>query len=42
LPYLYWGIVTWRGDFSKVSLHPWIELSGIGVLMIFLSLRRGR
>ena len=42
LPYLYWGIVTWRGDFSKVSLHPWIELSGIGVLLIFLSLRRGR
>ena len=42
LPYLYWGLVTWRGDFSKVSLHPWIELSGLGFLLIFLSLKRGR
>lgn len=40
LPYLYWGFVTWRGDFSKVSLHPWIELSGVGFLLVFLSLRR--
>ena len=42
LPYLYWGLFTWHGDFSKVSLHPWIELSGVGVLLIFLSIRRGR
>ena len=39
LPYLYWGLVTWRGDFSKVSLHPWIELSAFGALLIFLSTR---
>ncbi len=42
LPYLYWGLFTWRGDFSKVSLHPWIELSGFGFLLIFLAVRRGR
>jgi len=42
LPYLYWGIVTWRGDFSKVSLHPWIELSGLGVLLIVLSIKSNR
>lgn len=42
LPYLYWGLFTWRGDFSKVSLHPWIELSGVGFLLIILSVRRGR
>jgi len=37
LPYLYWGLVTWRGDFSMVSLHPWVELSGVGVALIALS-----
>ena len=42
LPYLYWGLVTWHGDFSKVSLHPWIELSGFGVLLIILPLRHRR
>lgn len=41
LPYLYWGLFTWRGDFSKVSLHPWCELSALGFLLIFLSVRRG-
>ena len=42
LPYLYWGLVTWGGDFSKVSLHPWIELSSLGVLLIVLSVSRRR
>jgi len=42
LPYLYWGLVTWRGDFSMVSLHPWIELSGFGVLLIILSVLNRR
>ena len=42
LPYLYWGLVTWRGAFSKVSLHPWIELSGIGIFLIVLSVSRRR
>jgi len=42
LPYLYWGLFTWRGDFSKVSLHPWCELSALGLVLIFLSIKRGR
>ena len=42
LPYLYWGLVTWRGDFSMVSLHPWIELSGFGILLIVLSVLNRR
>lgn len=31
LPYLYWGLITWRGDFSRVSIHPWIEGSLLGL-----------
>ncbi len=27
LPYLYWGLVVWRGDFDPVSIHPWLEIS---------------
>ena len=42
LPYLYWGLFTWRGDFSKVSLHPWSEISALGLVLIVLSIRRGR
>jgi len=42
LPYLYWGLFTWHGDFSKVSLHPWVELSGIGIILIVLSVSRRR
>ena len=33
LPYLYWGLVVWRGDFSKVSVHPWLEFSIAGFLV---------
>jgi hypothetical protein len=42
LPYVYWSLFTWRGDFSKVSIHPWAELSACGLILIFLSVRRGR
>lgn len=31
LPYLYWALITWRGDFSRVSVHPWLEASLFGV-----------
>ncbi len=27
MPYFYWVFVVWRGDFSKASIHPWIEAS---------------
>ena len=30
LPYLYWALINWRGDFSRVSIHPWVELSALG------------
>jgi hypothetical protein len=33
VPYLYWGLVVWRGDFSKVSIHPWLEFSIAGFLV---------
>lgn len=33
MPYLYWGLVEWRGDFSRVSLHPWVEASAAGVVV---------
>lgn len=42
LPYLYWGLVTWRGDFSRVNIHPWIELSALGVLLIILSAKSAK
>ncbi len=37
LPYLYWGLVEWRGEFAKVSLHPWVELSAAGLLVWLLA-----
>lgn len=40
LPYLYWSVIVWRGNFEKVSLHPWIELSALGVVVTLLALRR--
>jgi len=32
-PYLYWGLIEWRGDFSQVSIHPWLEISIVGFLV---------
>ncbi|HVS09080.1 MAG TPA: hypothetical protein VMS76_04330 [Planctomycetota bacterium] len=40
LPYLYWGLINWRGDLTRVSLHPWIEISGLGLVLWWLG-RRG-
>lgn len=42
LPYLYWAVVVWRGDFSRVSLHPWIEGSIAGLAVHFLAAREAR
>jgi hypothetical protein len=33
LPYLYWVLITWRGDFARVSIHPWIEASLLGLAL---------
>jgi hypothetical protein len=39
LPYFYWALVVWRGDFGSASIHPWIEISA-GALMVWLLARR--
>lgn len=39
-PYLYWGVVEYRGDFGPVSIHPWLELSALGLVAAWLSRRR--
>ncbi|MFT5049634.1 MAG: hypothetical protein ACI8QZ_001027 [Chlamydiales bacterium] len=39
LPYLYWGMIEWQGDFSRVSIHPWLEASLLGLLVWFLARR---
>jgi hypothetical protein len=41
-PYLYWALVVWRGDFSRVSLHPWIEASIAGLAVHFFAARDAR
>lgn len=33
MPYFYWVVVEGRGDFSKVSLHPWVEVSVVAFLI---------
>lgn len=42
MPYLYWALVVWRGDFARVSPHPWLEISALGLLMAVLARRAGR
>lgn len=42
LPYLYQALIVWRGDFARVSLHPWIEASALGVVLVALSWRARR
>jgi hypothetical protein len=39
MPYLYWGLFEYRGDFSRVSLHPWIEASAVGFAVWLLARR---
>ena len=39
MPYLYWALIVWRGDFSKVSVHPWLEASLAGLFVWFLARR---
>jgi len=42
LPYLYWALITWRGDFSRVSLHPWLEGSLLGLVLWWFGRSAGR
>jgi hypothetical protein len=41
-PYLYWALIVWRGDFSRVSLHPWIEGSALGLAVCWIAGREAR
>jgi hypothetical protein len=38
-PYLYWALFEYRGDFSRVSLHPWVEVSVVAFLVWLLARR---
>jgi hypothetical protein len=42
LPYFYWALVVWRGAFEKVSLHPWLELSLVALVVGGLAYRKSR
>lgn len=37
MPYLYWVFFEWRGDFSKTSIHPWVEASALGFFVWLLA-----
>ena len=41
-PYLYWALIVWRGDFSRVGLHPWVEGSALGLAVWWIALREAR
>jgi hypothetical protein len=41
-PYLYWALIVWRGDFGRVSLHPWIEGSALGFAIWWIARREAR
>jgi hypothetical protein len=41
-PYLYWALFEYRGDFSRVSAHPWAEASALALVVWLLALREGR
>lgn len=38
-PYLYWGLIVWKGDFGRIpwGVHPWLEVSLLGVLVYFIA-----
>ena len=37
MPYLYWGVIEHRGDFSSTSLHPWLEISVASLFVAWLA-----
>ena len=41
-PYLYWALIVWRGEFGRVSVHPWIEGSALGLGVWWLARREAR
>jgi hypothetical protein len=41
LPYLYWGLIVWKGRFERVPVHPWVEASALGLALWWIG-RRAR
>lgn len=39
LPYLYQALILWKGDFGRVSIHPWLEGSLLGIWLLWLATR---
>lgn len=39
LPYLYWVFIVCRGDFSRASIHPFLEVSAIAFVLWLLARR---
>lgn len=42
LPYLYQVLILWKGDFSRVSIHPWLEGSLLGIWLLWLASRESQ
>jgi hypothetical protein len=42
LVYFYRALIVWRGEFSLVSLHPWVELSLVGLVLFIRAVRAER
>lgn len=42
LPYLYWGLIVWKGRFENVPLLPFLAASLFGVGILVLGSRGGR
>lgn len=42
LVYGYRGLIVWRGDFGRVGLHPWIEISAVGLAMLIFAYRNDK
>jgi hypothetical protein len=40
LIYLYQVLIVWQGDFGRVSLHPWVEASAVGLILWIRAKRR--
>jgi hypothetical protein len=42
MPWGYWGLVEYRGDFGRASIHPWIEISILAALVGWMATRAAR
>ncbi len=40
MAYLYRGLIVWQGRFDQVSVHPWIEIAAVGLVLWIRARRR--